>query len=206
TTCNFIAPIVANGSVNVRLGNFWSNLSQNVTFSNKLSGGGTLSTIAALAADNSNYSGNLVVNVGTVATGLIAGNALGTGQVYLKGGKLALQGQLAPTGAPGTIGALSVSGFNKDTVYSVDESAKYPSGDNINNTLLDGAFSFFENGFTPGEGYLNQGQTLAGGLASNNVTSAVNITPFVLQDFNGNNTLQIDHGSSSSLTLNTKAG
>src|SRR5213078_2828136 len=33
STCNFTAPIAMSGTVNVRLGNFWSGLSQNVTFS-----------------------------------------------------------------------------------------------------------------------------------------------------------------------------
>ena len=216
TTCNFTAPLALSGSVNVRLGNFWSNLSQNVTFSNKLTGSGTMATIAGvgttvstgkllLNADNSNYSGNLVINTGTVATGLVSGNALGTGQIFLRGGKLSLQGQLAPTGAPGAIGAISVSGFNKDTIYDATESAEYPSGDSTNNTLMDGFFSYFQNGFTPGEGYLNQGQTLTGGLASTNFSSSAG-TPFVMKAFTDNNTLQIAHGANATLTLDTKAG
>ncbi len=216
-TATFSGPIAANGAFSVRLGNFYSSgNSQNLILSGPHSGPGSMTIIPAvgtssssgkltLAGDNSAWSGSILIPTGTVAVGPTSGKPLGSGAITLSGGKLALQGQLAPIGPAGAVGAVAVSGFNKDTIYAAGEASKYPSGDNTTNTLMDGYFSYFQDGCTPPAGSLNAGSLLSGGLSGTSLSSVINATPFVLQSLTSANTLQINQGSSGPLTLDTPA-
>ena len=100
------------------------------------------------------------------------------------------------------MGAVNVSGFTLDTIYGA------PDSSGTTTTLMDGFFSFFQNGYVPDELSKNPGQSLTGGLASNQITSAVTNsvthtqTPFTLASFEGLNTLQLTRGSTGTLTLN----
>ena len=73
---------------------------------------------------------------------------------------------------------------------------------------MDGAFSFFQNGYESVSGF-NLDTQLTGGLPGNNLTSVLKAsgqsinTPFTLQSFSGPNTLQIGEGNSASLVLNS---
>jgi autotransporter-associated beta strand protein len=220
---NFAGPVTVNGPVNVRLGNFYSNASQNLSISGKISGPGSLTITPALgmttssgklslSGDNSNFSGGITIPTGNVIAPASAGKPLGTGRITLSGGRLSLQGQLAPTGTAGAIAPVAATGFNKDTIYADSDTAKYPSGDSTTNTLMDGFFSYYQDGFAPGEGNLNQGVALTGGIASPNFNSAVantvtgGNTPFALQPFTAQNTLQISQGGTGTLTLSSPTG
>jgi autotransporter-associated beta strand protein len=209
TIGTFAGPITANGNFNVRLGNFWSSLSQKVVISGNISGAGTLTTISAVAptstnlagltlsGNNAGWSGGITIPFGTVTAALSQGNTLGTGRITLAGGKLALAGQITQSGSAGAVAPVAASGYNKDLVYgNPDTGGTVTSG-------IDTAFGFFQNGFTPATGNLNAGTALSGGIASTSVTSSVNSAPFALQSFTGNNALQIAENQTGTLTLAT---
>ncbi len=209
-TSTMSGAIAANGNFNVRLGNFWSTLGQNVVLSGKISGPGAITIASAsgtattvgkltLSGDNSLFAGGVTIPTGTLSVGATAGRPLGTGPVNLSGGKLALTGQTIQTGAATAAAPISVSGFNKDTIYGNPDD---PS--NTTTVGLDGVFSFFEDGFTPDELSRNGGQSLTPGITSRTFSSAVTnavthtTTPFSIASFTDNNTLQIAHSSSGS--------
>jgi autotransporter-associated beta strand protein len=213
----FSGPITANGNFNVRLGDFWSNFAEKVAISGNISGSGTLTTIApngtgttnassevlTLTGDNSGFSGGITVPLGTVVAGLTKTNTLGTGRVTLSGGKLSLQGQLAPIGTAAAVAAATVTGFNADTMFGAPDMSSFATP----TVGADGNYSFFQTGYTPQFNptatIANAGTTLTGGITGTNITSAVNGTPFTLQPFMSNNTLQIKEGSTGSLTMPT---
>lgn len=215
-TSSFTGAITAGGNFNVRLGNFWSTTSQNLTLSGNITGSGAMTIIPAagasssagkltLSGDNSQFTGGVVIPTGTLAVGPTAGKPLGTGAVTLSGGKLALQGQAVPTGGGAALAAVNVSGFTLDTIYGA------PDSPGTTTTPMDGYFSFFQNGYVPDELSKNAGQSLAGGLASNQITSSITNsvthtqTPFVLASFADLNTLQLTRGATGTLTLSTPA-
>jgi hypothetical protein len=221
-TGTYSGPITANGNFNVRLGNFYSNFSEKVSLTGNITGAGTLSTLGpngantpnaasqvlTLAGDNSGFSGGITAATGTVVVGPTAGRPLGTGRVTLSGGKLALQGQTTQSGAATAIGPVAVSGFNKDVIYA------NPDVGGTTTSTLDGFFSFYQSQYIPPTGTLNAGTQLTGGLDAPDITSAIPNTvyqakgqtvntPFTLQSFTANNTLNFIQGSTGTLTLAT---
>ncbi|MDB5325878.1 MAG: putative serine/threonine phosphatase [Phycisphaerales bacterium] len=226
STANFAGPINAIGNFKVRLGNFYNGQSQKVVLSGNLSGAGTMTTAAAigtvlnptaatvtLTGNNAAYSGGIVVAHGTVAAGLSANNTLGTGAITLAGGKLALQGKLAGTGAAAAAAPMNVSGFTTDTLLDVfDNGGTHTIG-------MDGTNSLYANGYEStvisdtGGAHPSSGKQLTGGILGQSVASAtantfylthggttVN-TPFAFQSFSGSNALKIAQGKSGTLTL-----
>ena len=181
-----------------------------------LSGAGTLTTlgpngtttnaasqILTLTGDNSGFSGGFTIPLGTVAAGLSKTNTLGTGPITLSGGKLALQGKLIPTGTAAPIAAATVSGFNADTIFGNPDTSSFATP----TTGADAFFSFFQTGYTPQFNptttIQNAGTQLTGGISGQNITAATTNTPFSLQSFMANNTLQIKEGSTGTLTMPT---
>jgi hypothetical protein len=214
----YSGPITANGNFTLRLGNFWSSTSQNVSLTGNITGAGAMTTgfasgatsttgVLTLSGNNTGYSGNIIVTGGTLVPAVSANNVLGTGAINLSGGKLSLQGQITPSGSAAAISPVSVTGFTIDSIFAASETSKYPSGNNTTNTLMDGAYSFYQNGYTPPSGSQNAGTSLTGGLAGTAITSTTtdaltgSHTPFALQSLTANNTLQINEGSSGTLTL-----
>jgi autotransporter-associated beta strand protein len=215
----YSGPITANGNFNVRLGDFYSSFSEKVSITGNITGAGKLTTlgpngtnttnpasqILTLTGDNSGFSGGIAIPLGTVAAGLSKTNTLGTGPITLSGGKLALQGELTPTGTAAAVAATAVSGFNADTIFGNPDMSSFSTP----TTGADGTFSFFQTGYTPQFNptttILNAGTKLTGGLPGQNITSAINNTPFSLQPFMADNTLQIKQGSTGTLTVATPA-
>jgi hypothetical protein len=213
-TSNLTGPITASGNFNVRLGNFWSSLSQNLMLGGKISGSGAFAITPAagtttttgkltLTGDNSLFSGGVAIPTGTLSVGATAGRPLGAGAVTLSGGKLALTGQTIQTGAATAAAAIGVTGYNKDTIYG------NPDDPSTTTTVgLDNVYSFFEDGFSPDELAKNGGQSLTPGITLQNFNSAVTNsvthtnTPFSIASFTNNNTLQIAHASAGTMTLN----
>jgi autotransporter-associated beta strand protein len=212
-TGTFSGPITASGNFNVRLGAFYSGYSQKVLLSGNISGNGALTTIGpamtpvvnasqqqlTLSGDNSLFTGGIVIPTGTVAVGATAGKPLGTGPVTLSGGRLALQGQAVQSGAAQAVAPVNVTGFNKDVIYGL------PDANGTTTTGIDNVFSFYQTNYIPPTGTLNAGtEFTTGGLDGTDITSAAAggaNTPFSLQSFTANNTLQFAQGSTGTLAL-----
>ncbi len=156
-----------------------------------------------LSGDNSLFSGSVTIPTGTLSVGATAGRPRGTGPVNLSGGKLAITGQSVQTGAASAAAAIGVTGYNKDTIYGNpdDPSATTTVG-------VDNVYSFFEDGYSPDELAKNGGESLSPGITLQNFNSAITNsvthtnTPFSIASFTDNNTLQIAHNSTGTMTLN----
>jgi hypothetical protein len=218
STGTYSGNITAAGNFNVRLGNFYNTTRQNVVLSGPVTGSGSLTIIPAsgassstgkltLADNNSGFTGGIVIPTGTVSPAAVATSnfPLGHGTITLSGGTLALNGQITANGMPGPIAPIAATGYNNDVVYGNPDTGGTTTGG------VDNVFAFFKNGYTPPTGSLNAGTSLTGGLAGNSITSATTNsvtgahTPFTLQSFTANNSVQALQGTSATMTLTTPA-
>jgi autotransporter-associated beta strand protein len=215
-TNTFSGPITVNATSNVRLGNFWNGVAQNINLTGNLTGTGKLTITTAsgqttttgkltLTGNNAAFAGGFAIPTGTVAAGLSQSNTLGTGAITLSGGKLSLQGQQSPTGTPAAVAAVAVTGFNKDVIYGNPDTSTFAT----NTAGADNVFGYYQTGYTPqynpNTTIQSAGVPLAtNGIPSPNITSALaGATPFAFQPFMSNNALAINKGSTGTLALTT---
>jgi hypothetical protein len=206
-TGSYSGNIVVNGPFSVRLGNFWSNVSQSVSLSGNMTGAGTLTTLTPAGAvsttgtltvsgNNSGYSGNLNITAGSLVAALSSNNVLGTGQITLSNSKLLLQGQLSSSGGADAGYQSYSNNLNVTASASIDVTGSLKAY--LGNLTVNSSTLTVSSADTTGAPYsLNVESTTASGNPTFNVQSSTG---------GGRGTLVLNDGLSSPPNQNTTAG